>query len=62
MGIFFTVYYIGMGIIPAIAGYIRDVSGNPAAPFWFAASMILVALVSLIGFRILLTRHLKYSQ
>ncbi len=61
MGIFFTIYYIGMGVIPAVAGYIRDISGNPAAPFWFAGSMILVALLSLIGFRILLTRHLKCS-
>ncbi len=62
MGIFFTVYYIGMGIIPAVAGYIRDVSGNPAAPLWFAGSMILVALLSLIGFRILSIRHLGHSQ
>ena len=31
MGMFFTIYYVGMGIFPAIAGYIRDVSDDPAA-------------------------------
>ena len=62
MGIFFTVYYIGMGIFPAVAGYIRDISGNPAAPFWFAGAMILVAMLALLGFRILLIRNLRYGQ
>ena len=62
MGIFFTVYYIGMGIFPAVAGYIRDISGNPASPFWFAGAMILVAMLALLGFRILLIRNLRYGQ
>lgn len=56
MGIFFTVYYVGMGIFPAIAGYIRDVSVDPAAPLWFAGFMILAAMLALVGFRILVTR------
>lgn len=54
MGIFFTVYYVGMGIFPAIAGYIRDVTGDPAAPFWLAGLMILVAMLALACFQILL--------
>lgn len=54
MGIFFTVYYIGMGISSSIAGYARDASGDPAAPFWMAGIMILIAMLALIGFRILL--------
>ena len=62
MGIFFTVYYIGMGTFPAIAGYIRDVSGNPATPFWFAGAMILVALLALLGFRTLCVGNLRHSQ
>ena len=28
MGIFFTIYYVGMGIFPAIAGYTREVTGR----------------------------------
>ena len=54
MGIFFTVYYIGMGIGSSIAGYARDASGDPAAPFWMAGLMILIAMLALIGFRKLL--------
>jgi MFS family permease len=36
MGIFYTIYYAGMGIFPAIAGYTRDATGDPAAPFFIA--------------------------
>jgi predicted MFS family arabinose efflux permease len=54
MGIFFTVYYMGMGIGSSIAGYARDASGDPAAPLWMAGLTILIALLALIGFRILL--------
>lgn len=62
MGIFFCIYYVGMGIFPTIAGYIRDITGNPAAPFWFAGLMILVGMLALIGFRTLVARNSRYSQ
>lgn len=57
MGIYFTVYYVGMGIFPTIAGYFRDITGDPAAPIWFAGAMIVVAMLSLMGFRILVLNH-----
>ena len=57
MGIFFTVYYAGMGIFPAIAGYIRDASGNSASPLWFAGAMIVVAMLALLSFAVLLRRN-----
>jgi MFS family permease len=60
MGIFFTVYYLGMGIFPAIAGYVRDITGDPAAPLWFAGIMIVVALLALAGFVSLVRRNRKY--
>ena len=50
MGIFFTVYYVGMGIFPAIAGYLRDLTGDPAVTFWFSGVMILAAIPALMGF------------
>lgn len=62
MGIFFSVYYIGMGIFPAFAGYIRDVSADPAAPFWVAGSMIILAILALLGYRILLATHPRTEQ
>ena len=57
MGIFFTIYYIVMGIFPAIAGYARDVTGNPAVPLILAGVAILIAALALTGFRIIQIRH-----
>lgn len=50
MGIFFTVYYVGMGVFPALAGYARDRSGDPAAPLLLAAAAIGLALLALGAF------------
>lgn len=50
MGVFFTVYYAGMGVVPAIAGYALDATGNPAAPFTLGVAAILLAVVTLAGF------------
>ncbi len=61
MGIFFTIYYAGMGIFPAITGYIRDTTGDPAAPFFIAGTAIILATMALIGFHALKTRHLDNS-
>ena len=50
-GVYFTCYYVGMGVLPAFAGYARDLTGNPAAPLWFAGAMLIVASVALRQFR-----------
>ncbi len=52
MGIFFTCYYVGMGVGPTLAGLCRDLTGNPAAPLYFAASMLGLAMASLVAFRV----------
>jgi MFS family permease len=59
MGVFFTIYYIGMGIFPAIAGYARDVTGNPAVPLFLAGVAILIAVLALTGFRVIQIRHIN---
>ena len=51
MGIFFTAYYVGMGVCPAVAGLLRDLTGDPATPLYFAGAMILSAQAALFGFR-----------
>ena len=51
MGVYFTVYYVGMGIAPGIAGFARDVSHSAAAPLWLATAMLVCAAVSLLAFR-----------
>src|SRR5262249_36284001 len=35
MGIYFTCYYAGMGVLPALAGYARDLTADPSAPYWY---------------------------
>ncbi len=42
--VYFTCYYLGMGIVPALAGFARDASHNPAAPLYVAGSMLLLTL------------------
>jgi len=56
MGVFLTAYYAGMGILPAFAGYARDVTRNAATPLWFAVALVLIAAVMLLLFRRLQTR------
>ncbi len=51
MGVFFTCFYACMAILPAFAGKMRDLTGSPAAPSVFAASMMGIALLGLILFR-----------
>ena len=57
MGIFFTIYYIGMGIFPAIAGYVREVTGNPASPLIMSGIAILSAAFILTGFHMMQIRQ-----
>lgn len=61
MGIFFAIYYAGMGIFPTIAGYTRDVTGNTAAPIILAGVAILLALLALAGFQLLRQRQPDYD-
>jgi MFS family permease len=56
MGIYFTCHYGGIGLLSAIAGYTRDVTGSPAAPIWFAGTMLIFATLMLVQYRILLSR------
>ena len=58
MGIFFTVYYLAMGIFPIIAGVARDLTQNPAAPFVIAGLAILLALLALLAFEALKSRQI----
>lgn len=44
MGIYFTWYYVGMALLPALAGLLRDWIGDPRAPLLFAAALCLVTI------------------
>jgi MFS family permease len=56
MGIYFTCYYVGMGVLPPIAGYARDLSGSAAAPLWLAGAMAILAGLCFIQFRLVQSR------
>jgi MFS family permease len=47
MGIFFTWYYVGMALLTPMAGFVRDVTGDPGAPLIFAGSLEIAAIAVL---------------
>lgn len=59
MGVFFTCFYISMAVMPAIAGWVRDLFASPAAPVLFAASMLGIAALGLAAFRLAQRRMLQ---
>lgn len=56
MGIFFTVYYIGMFIAPAVAGWLAARLGNAGAAFDFGAAMLLIGIALVWVFQRLASR------
>ncbi|MGE0563681.1 MAG: CynX/NimT family MFS transporter [Pseudolabrys sp.] len=54
MGIYFTLYYVLMALVPAVAGYTRDVAQSPVAPMLVAVAMLLVAVASVAVFQFLI--------
>ncbi len=43
LGIFFTLYYAGMALLPGLAGWLRERSQLDAAPLVFGAALLLIA-------------------
>ena len=53
LGLYYTVYYVGTGVLPAIAGWIQDTTGSTALVIWFSAACLALAPFSLLALRIL---------
>jgi predicted MFS family arabinose efflux permease len=51
MGLFYTCYYVGMPTLTALAGFILEATGNPAAPLLYGALIIIVTIGVLALFR-----------
>jgi MFS family permease len=51
MGIFYTWYYVGMAMLPGIAGYAHEASGLYAMPLYFASGLVVLAAGCALGFR-----------
>ena len=56
IGVYFTCYYAGMGVLPTFAGYTRDLTGSAGAPLWFAGAMLIAATLALMRFRMVQSR------
>ena len=52
-GLFWTIYYIGMAVFPALGGYLNQLTTNPHSPIYLAGIMILLNLPLLILQRVL---------
>lgn len=48
MGVFYTCLYVGVAVLPPIAGWLRDLTADPAVPLYFGAAM-LAAILPLYG-------------
>jgi MFS family permease len=51
MGVFYTVYYVGCAILPAVAGRLSDLAGSTRATLWFAALLAFICIPALAIFR-----------
>jgi predicted MFS family arabinose efflux permease len=51
LGLFYATFYLGMAAMQPLAGLLRDVTGSPAAPVFFAAATMVLTAVALGTFR-----------
>jgi predicted MFS family arabinose efflux permease len=51
LGLFYATFYLGMAAMQPLAGLLRDVTGSPAAPVFFAAATMGLTAVALGAFR-----------
>lgn len=52
LGIYYSIYYLGMAAAQPIAGYTRDLTGLPEMPIVFAAALMATTVLSLVAFRV----------
>src|SRR5215470_4702574 len=53
LGVFYALFYLGMALSQAAAGFLRDVTGDPGMPLLFAAAlMVATAVAALVFWRI----------
>jgi MFS family permease len=57
MGVFYTWSYVGNALLIPMAGYIRDLTGDPGAPLTFAGALEIAAIAALILFRFFQCRY-----
>lgn len=56
MGVYYSIYYLGTVLLPALAGWLLDATGSPAWVVWFAAGCLVVAPLFILWARFLQRR------
>ena len=51
LGVYYSIYYLGMAAAQPAAGLTRDLTGRPEMPVVFAAALMATTVVSLVAFR-----------
>lgn len=62
MGLFYTVYYIGGAIVPALCGVAADMVGKPEGGMWAGAALSALAIPPFLGHRLLSGRHASQAR
>jgi len=57
MGLYQTVYYAGMALVPLSTGHLQRATGSAAAAIWFSAVFTAAAMLPLGTFRWLRRTH-----
>ena len=61
-GVSSSVYFVGLAVIPPLAGWILDRTQEPAAPLWFAVGLWLMIPLTLRLFRVLQRRWRAHCE
>jgi MFS family permease len=56
LGVFYTWYYAGMTIAPAVAGWLRDALQDAGAPLLFAGALMVATVATVLLLRLLQAR------
>ena len=59
MGVYHTIFYLGMATLPPVAGILQDLAGNSAAPLIFGGVLTALTILPLVVFRVLQRRWLQ---
>jgi MFS family permease len=65
-GLFYTFVFLGFGVLPAVAGWLQDVTGSADMSMYFSGAVTLLTIPALLIFRALQRRlgspGLEYAQ
>ncbi len=61
LGLYYTLYYLGVGGLPALGGWIQEITGSAPVVLWFSAACLAVSPLSVAALRALQRRWALYG-